>query len=324
MLLVIISMETNLRHIPTFHAPQWCFNGHIHTIARSLTGDESRPPVERIEIPTPDNDFLEIDCAIQKDSLATVALFHGLEGSSQRFYIVELMKVLLQKGFSAIAVNFRSCGSKLNKQPRFYHSGETGDYATVFNWIRETYPKQKMGAVGFSLGGNALLVSLAEEECNHPVDAAAAVSVPYDLYMGSKLLSHGFRRIYEYRFLRTMRKKLEQKRATYPDMPKFTGSTLFEYDDQVTAPLHGFKGAVDYYEQCSSRKVIPDIQTPTLLIHSQEDPMCPVEAMPMGEIYENTFTDYIITDRGGHVGFWSIPQGWLNNVIGNYLAQKLL
>jgi len=318
-------METNLRHIPKYYAPQWCFNGHIHTIARSLTGDSTPPSiVERIKIPTPDNDFLELDCAVVKDSQAVVALFHGLEGSSRRFYIVELMKLLIQKGFSVVAVNFRSCGSDLNRRRRFYHSGETEDFATVFRWIREQYPNQKLGAAGFSLGGNALLMSLAEEGTDHPVDAAAAVSVPYDLYMGAKLLSHGFNRIYEYHFLRTMRQKLKQKRKEYPDMPEFSGSTLFEYDEQVTAPLHGYDGAMDYYEQCSSRKTVEHIRTPTLLVHSREDPLCPVESMPVVKVLDNEFTDYIITDEGGHVGFWSIPQGWLNDIVGNYLHRKLL
>ncbi|HKK46171.1 MAG TPA: alpha/beta fold hydrolase, partial [Balneolaceae bacterium] len=189
-------METNLRHIPNFNSPRWCFNGHIHTIARSFTGDNNPPPVKRMEITTPDDDFLEIDCAIQADSRAIVTLFHGLEGSSQRFYIVELMKVLLRKGFSVIGVNFRSCGSRMNKRRRFYHSGETGDYATIFKWVRKHYPNQKIGAVGFSLGGNALLMSLAEDPEHHPVDAASSVSVPYDLYMGAKLLSRGFSRVY--------------------------------------------------------------------------------------------------------------------------------
>jgi len=317
-------METNLRHIPEFSPPQWCFNGHVHTIARSFTGDNNPPPVERVEIPTPDDDFLEIDCAIQPDSTATITLFHGLEGSSRRFYMVELMKVLLQMGFSVVAVNFRSCGSRLNRQPRFYHSGETTDFMTVFEWVHAQYPHQKIGAVGFSLGGNALLMSLAKEGKSHLVNAAAAISVPYDLHLGAKVISHGFNRVYEYRFIRTMRQKLEQKRDRYPDMPNFSGSTLLEYDEQVTAPLHGFKGALDYYKQCSSRRVIEDIHRPTLLVHSREDPLCPIEGMPIVKIFEHKFTDYIVTDQGGHVGFWSTPRGWLNDIIGNYLAIKLL
>lgn len=318
-------METNLRHIPALPTPRWTFNGHVHTIARSLFGDTDPPQeVERLELPTPDGDFLELDCAINSGSEAIVVLFHGLEGSSRRYYIVELAKELIEEGYSVVGVNFRSCGGKMNRRARFYHSGETGDYANVFNWIHEKYPGQKVGAVGFSLGGNALVKSLAEEGSDHLLDAAAAVSVPYDLRMGSIMLSKGFHRLYEYRFLRTLKTKLELKREEFPELPEFTGSTLFDFDDQVTAPVHGFSGAEDYYERCSARRFVDDIRIPTLLVHSREDPLCPIEAMPAARIFQNPAIDYIITEKGGHVGFWSKPRGWLNYMIRKYFGQRLL
>jgi len=316
-------MKTNLRHVPAFISPRWYFNGHMHTVARSLTGDTEPPAVERIEIPTPDDDFLELDCAIKPDSDEIIVLFHGLEGSTDRYYIVETMKTLLENDFSVVAVNFRSCGSKLNNQPRFYHSGETTDYRTVFRWIRQQYSNKKMGAVGFSLGGNALVKYLSEEAGSTPLQAAVAISVPYDLRLGSILLSSGIHRLYGYYFLRTLTEKLEKKRQQFPDLPSFSGSTIYDFDDQVTAPIHGFDGADDYYEQCSARRFVEDITTHTLLVHSHEDPMCPIEAMPLAKINQNKFTDYIITDSGGHVGFRSKPKGWLQFVIENYLSSNL-
>ena len=316
-------MKTNLRHVPHFRAPSWCFNGHVHTIARSLFGDSQQPPLNRIEIPTPDEDFLELDCHINPESDAIITLFHGLEGSTDRYYMVEIMKTLIDKGYSVVGVNFRGCGSKLNNQPRFYHSGETDDYHTVFNWVTEKYPGKKIGAVGFSLGGNALIKYLGETGEYGLVDTAVAVSVPYDLRLGSIILSKGFHRIYEYRFLRTLREKLNKKRKRFPDLPKFSGSTIYEFDDQVTAPIHGFEDADDYYEQCSGRRFTADIAIDTLLVHSKEDPLCPVEAMPLAKINQNPYTDYIITGEGGHVGFWSKPRGWLNFVIENYLSSNL-
>lgn len=316
-------MKTNLRHVPPLRAPSWCFNGHIHTITRSLFGDTQQPPLNRIEIPTPDNDLLELDCHIQRESDAIITLFHGLEGSTERYYIVEAMKTLIGKGYSVVGVNFRGCGSKLNKQPRFYHSGETKDYRTVFSWISEEYPDKKIGAVGFSLGGNALVKYLGETGDESLVNTAVAVSVPYDLRLGSIILSKGFHRIYEYRFLRTLRKKLEEKRTRFPDLPEFSGSTIYEFDDQVTAPIHGFEGAEDYYEQCSARRFVDSVTIDTLLVHSKEDPLCPVEAMPLAKINQNLYTDYIISEEGGHVGFWSRPRGWLNFVIENYLSSNL-
>jgi predicted alpha/beta-fold hydrolase len=295
----------------------------MHTIARSLIGDTNPPLVERIEISTPDDDFLELDCAIQADSKAVIALFHGLEGSTKRYYMIETMKQLISNNFSVIGVNFRSCGSKMNNQPRFYHSGETSDYKTVFRWIKEKYPGQKIGAIGFSLGANALIKYLAEENKNTPVKIAVAVSVPYDLRLGSILLSKGFHRVYNYYFLRTLRKKLEIKRQQFPGLPSFSGSTIYEFDDQITAKIHGFDSAEDYYEQCSARRFAEAVKTDTLFIHSREDPLCPLEAMPVAKINQNKFTDYIITEEGGHVGFWSRPRGWLNFVIENYLSSNV-
>jgi len=233
------------------------------------------------------------------------------------------MKELLEENYSVVAVNFRSCGSRLNNKPRFYHSGETNDYATVFNWVLEQYPEQQIAAVGFSLGGNALVKSLAERGTSHPVDTAVAVSVPYDLRLGSLMLSKGFRRVYEYRFLRTLRAKLERKRQECPELPSFSGSTIYEFDDQVTAPLHGFKSADDYYERCSARQFVDKVETPTLLIHSREDPLCPIQAMPVDKIIANPKTDFIITEKGGHVGFRSRPKGWLNYAIRRYLGDHL-
>lgn len=318
-------METNLRRLTPLPSPRWVFNGHVHTIARSFLGDSTLPDsAKRMEIPTPDNDFLELDIAETEYSEAVIALFHGLEGSTKRYYIAELMKELIEENYTVVAVNFRSCGSKMNKQPRFYHSGETSDYATVFEWVKTRYPDKKMGAVGFSLGGNALLKSLAEEGKNHPLDAAVAISVPYDLRLGSIRLSKGFHKVYEFEFLRTLKKKLEIKRKHHNNLPAFSGSTLYEFDDQVTAPIHGFENADDYYERCSARRFINDIQTRTLLVHSKEDPLCPIEAMPVAKIFDNNYTDYIITERGGHVGFWSTPKGWLNYVIRKYLADHML
>lgn len=315
-------MKTNLRHVPRLTSPYWCFNGHIHTIGRSLVGDTNRPSLEHIEIPTPDNDFLELDCAINPDSDAIIVLLHGMEGSTKRYYMVEAMKKLISNKYSVVGVNFRSCGSKMNNRPRFYHAGDTEDIKTVIRWIRENYPDKTIGAAGFSLGANVLAKYLAEQQ-DTPVKIAVAVSVPYDLRLASLLLKKGFGRVYDYYLLRSLRKKLKIKREQFPDLPSFSGSTVYEFDDQVTSKIHGFENAEDYYRQSSARGFVEDIRTHTLFVHSRDDPLCPTEAMPIAKINQNKFTDYIITDEGGHVGFWSRPKGWLNFVIENYFSSNI-
>ena len=316
-------LTSSLPKIPAFRSPFWCYNAHVHTIACSFLNGVPSPYQKRIEIPTPDDDFLEIDVIDQQNNKPVIALFHGLEGSTERYYMTELAEELKEEGFSVVALNFRSCGSRMNRQPRFYHSGETKDYATFFRWIKQEFPGNKIGAVGFSLGANALLKSLGEEMNHHPADIAVAVSTPYDLRMGSLNISKGFNRVYDYRFLRSLRTKLAEKRKQYPELPHFTGSTLYDFDDQVTSIVHGFAGAEDYYARCSSRKFLTDIRKPALLIHSDEDPLCPIAGMPLDKVKENPLLDYIITDEGGHVGFLSEPEGWLNYVILCYLEKYL-
>lgn len=315
-------MQHSLDYIPPLETPFWCFNGHIHTIAQSSFNQPAKPDYKKIEIPTPDDDFLELDVVSAQNNRPAIALIHGLEGSTERYYIIELMNALSAMNYSVVAVNFRSCGQRMNRQRRFYHSGETGDLMTVFNWMNNAFPHSSFGAVGFSLGGNALLKSLAEEQETHPVRAAVAVSVPYDLRAGSLKIAEGFNRIYQYLFLKSLTEKLEKKRKIFPDLPHFSGSTLYAFDNQVTAPVHGFKDADDYYAHCSSGPFVPDIQRQTLLIHSRQDPICPVHDMPLDEIKENKQLDYIVTDERGHVGFYSRPRGWLNSIITNYFEQK--
>lgn len=315
-------MKTDLPDIVDFQAVPWCLNGHFHTIGRSLLAGVDDPYHQRIEIPTPDNDFLDLDVMKAPSYRPVVVLFHGLEGSSKRYYITELAQAFAGKEYTVVAVNFRGCSGRLNRRRRFYHSGETQDIATVFRWINERFPEAPIGAVGFSLGGNALLKSLGELKSQHPLTVASAVSVPFDLALGARHISQGFNRVYEINFMRTLRDKLHQKRELYPDIPTFSGSTLYEFDDQVTAPLHGFDDADDYYQSCSAQRFVEYVRKPTLLIHSRSDPICPFDMVPFQKIESNASLHHIITEDGGHVGFWSKPRGWLNRTIVNFFEQK--
>ncbi len=128
----ITRLQTSLTDIPPLDTPAWCFNAHVHTVASSLFNYPKKPAHKRIEIPTPDSDFLEVDVAKASDKQPVVVLFHGLEGSTDRYYMIHLMQAFNEVDYSVVAVNFRSCGSQINRRRRFYHSGATGDYQTVF------------------------------------------------------------------------------------------------------------------------------------------------------------------------------------------------
>ncbi|MEX0608143.1 MAG: alpha/beta fold hydrolase [Balneolaceae bacterium] len=316
-------MQQTVRNIKidfeNFTPKWWAWNAHIHTIVASQFSTIEKCEFERIEIPTPDNDFHEIDIAVADTDKPMVALFHGLEGSSDRYYISNLMNTLYTAGFSSAALNFRGCGSRLNRQRRFYHSGETESYQTFFEWIREHYPNKEIYAIGFSLGANALVKYLGEESENSLVQRSVAVSPPFDLKEGSLRMHKGFNRIYEIRFLRTLIEKLEKKREQFPDLPTFSGNSMYEFDDQITAPLYGFENADDYYHHNSSKHFYGDVKTPLLIIHSKEDTLCPFEFAPLETIEENPYIQTLFTEKGGHVGFLSSPEDWVNRSILKWL-----
>lgn len=296
----------------------WAPEVHTQTVIASFSKTKDSDS-ERIEIPTPDNDFLELEVVNLKNNNPVVALFHGLEGSSQRHYIQNLMSDLKKVGYSSVALNFRGCGERLNLQKRMYHSGETEDYKTLFSWMRDAFTDSKIYAVGFSLGGNALVKSLGELKADHPVSKAVAVSPPYDLKGGSLRMNDGFNKIYQKRFLNTLAEKTLLKRKQFPDFPHFNGNSVYDFDDQITAIVHGFNGADDYYEQCSSKHFYKHVQKPLLIIHSKADSLCPLEFAPFKDLEANENIRTLFTESGGHVGFISQKRGWLNRTIIKWL-----
>lgn len=303
-----------------FVSAPWCFNGHTHTILCSKLFTNPHMEFNRIRIDTPDGDFLDLDTAFNSSFSSTAVLLHGLEGSSSRYYIRRLAHRLHQSGFNIVAMNFRSCSGVMNKNPRFYHSGETRDLELVLNWAQSQFKNNNLFTAGFSLGASAML-NYIEKNPENPVDAFAAISTPFDLYRGSLNLQKGFNKVYNLYFMSSLTKKLKEKRKLHSDLPDFKGKTLFEFDDKVTAPLHGFEDAEDYYRKCSSAFFMDRIQTNGLIIHSKEDPLCPFEYTPVNEIKANPNLVTLFPERGGHVGFWSLPPGWVENSITQYFTQ---
>lgn len=301
-----------------FKSAPWCLNGHVHTVLSSVLFTSPEFGAEYLEIDTPDGDFLSLEIAEGGKNSPVAVIFHGLEGHTRRYYVTQLAEELLLRDYSVVLVNFRGCGPKMNRLRRFYHSGETEDIDTILSWVSDTFPGSAVFAAGFSLGASALLNYLKKYGTGHPLSSVAAISTPFELKKGSLNLENGFNRLYTRRFLNMLTEKLERKRALYADLPVFTGTTLYQFDDQITAPLHGFSSADDYYEQCSSFYFMDQIKSDTLVVHSEEDPMCPFEWTPVKDISQNPKISSCYTKRGGHVGFWSRPAGWLNRTIADY------
>jgi len=294
---------------PAFRPALLAGNPHVQTIAGKFVRPTPTLPVRRERWDTPDRDFLDIDLVEPADRYRPLCIIlHGLEGHSERPYVRCTAEALHRRGFGVAMMNFRACSGEPNRRARTYHSGETDDLRFVVATLRARYPESHLAAVGISLGGNVLLKYLAEEGEASPVHAAVAVSVPYDLQAGSDLLERTrFGRIYTKYFLDSLLAKVEEKAHLVGDEVDLervrAATTLREFDDALTAPLHGFRDAADYYARSSSGPRLPEIAVPTLLLHARDDPFLPFEAVPTDAMRGNPLIHPVITQRGGHVGF---------------------
>jgi predicted alpha/beta-fold hydrolase len=236
---------------------------------------------------------------------------HGLEGTIRSHYVAGFFGEAQRRGWSADLLIFRGCGEEPNRAPRFYHSGETSDLAMALDRVLREHPRSPIVLAGVSLGGNVLLKFLGERgaSISDRIVAAAAVSVPFDLERGARFISTGVSRIYDRHFLKTLRHKAMAKLERYPglfDAAALNGAkTIFEFDDAVTAPVHGFKDARDYYSRSSSLGFLDRVTVPTLLLNAVDDPFLPPDVLDqVREIARrNHHLDLEFTEHGGHVGF---------------------
>ena len=318
-----------------FRPSGWAENPHAQTLLARVLRRDGGPAYERERLETPDGDFLDLDWMPEPAPGAPLGLvLHGLEGSARRRYVRNVCREMHARGIWPVALNFRACSGVPNRRPRFYHSGETGDPAWVLELLRDRFPGRRVGALGFSLGGNVLLKLLGERGEDGPtlLDAAVAMSVPYDLDAGCGLLeSGGMGDFYSWYFLRSLRGKARAKAELLRgriDMGALeSAETLRRFDEVATAPLHGFGGAEEYYRACSSDRFLARIRVPTLLLHSLDDPFLPRAAFPAAEIDANPWLVPAVTELGGHVGFlegppWQ-PSFWGDEEGARFLAERL-
>jgi predicted alpha/beta-fold hydrolase len=273
----------------------------------------------RERLDTPDGDFLDFDWTDGDPAgpnSPLLIVLHGLEGSSRAKYVLGLLSTAAGRGWAGVAVNFRSCSGELNRLPRFYHSGETEDLDWVVSTLITRSPHRPLAIVGYSLGGNVLLKWLGErgEKVPDQVRAAVAVSVPYDLGVAAYRVDHGFGRVYGQVFLRTLKVKALEKAARFPglvDLELVRGLSSFAaFDEHVTAPIHGFAGARDYWTRSSCLPWLEQIRRPTLLISAGDDPFLPSDYLPREAVARSSWLDADFTEQGGHVGFVQGPWPW--------------
>ncbi len=321
-----------------FKPSWWSNNPHIQTLLPTLLRRSQKISTYKQRIKTDDGDFLDLAwSAVPVRSVTTpiVLMFHGLEGSKESPYIKGLIREIRRNEWIGVVMHFRGCSGEPNKTTRSYHSGETEDIGFIINYLRKTYPGFPLIAVGYSLGGNALLKYLGEKANNSKLDAAIAVSVPFELHTCAVSLESGFSRVYLNHLMQQLIASTQTKMdlLDYSNVLKISKEnlgklkTFQEFDDAVTAPIHGFQGANDYYTKSSSRQYLKDIKTPTLILHAEDDPFLSPDVIPAKSELSDS-TEMELSRSGGHVGFVYgsspfAPRFWLEERIPEYIRSCL-
>lgn len=336
-------MSDRIPFAPRPFRPAWWLPGaHAQTIA----GRYVRPPhgvhYRRERVETPDGDFLDLDFASVDgappagDDAPLCLVIHGLEGSASSSYVLETCRALSEQGIRAVAMNFRSCSGELNRTARFYHAGDTADLGFVLDLLGGRFPRATLLGIGFSLGANQLLKYLGEQGEASRIRAAASVSVPFDLGRGADKLWESFMgRAYTRHFVGRLVGKYRMKRETAGHLPGppvdadriFQSKSFREFDDALTARLHGFRDADDYYTTSSSARFVHAIRVPTLLVQALDDPFVDESAIPHAAIDGNPVLHKAFVPHGGHVGFIGgpphRPRFWAEREAARFLALQV-
>lgn len=308
------------------YRPAWWLPGpHLQTLWPTFF--RRRPNLQltpqRLELP--DGDFLDLSWCGPDDG-AIVILLHGLEGSLQSHYAAGLIRTLSQHAYRVLFVSFRGCSDVPNRLPRSYHSGDTADFDYIVSHFAKTQGFKPFAAIGVSLGGNVLLKWLGEQREAAPLECAVAISVPFVLGDAAHRLGVGLSQLYQRHLIGKLRQKFRAKFALL-DCPFKVDidalHTLHRFDDQVTAPLHGFTGVADYYKRSSSRQFLRTICRPTLILHAEDDPFMYPETVPQSEELAPA-VQLELSRTGGHVGFiqgaWPfLAQYWVDQRVLDWL-----
>lgn len=306
-------------------------NPHLQTVLPTLYRHSNDARFTSQTLDLPDGDFVDLAWTdTPRNGRPIVVIFHGLAGSIHSPYARGMMQAIQQHGWTGLLMHFRGCSGRHNRLARSYHSGDTADAEFLLNWLNQQFTDSPLAAIGYSLGGNMLLKLQAELAEQSPLQAAVSVSAPLQLNISAAVLNAGLSRLYQWLLIRQLKKQLASKLDVFDyrqlinlereDLKRI--NNFWQFDNRITAPLHGFKDVHDYYRQSSARQYLPRIARNTLIIHALDDPFMTQDVLPSSDELSSS-TTLELSAHGGHVGFISgqplKPVFWLEQRIPEYL-----
>lgn len=256
-------------------------------------------------------DWFEGSPSVETDGVnSPIALmFPGLIGDSQSDYLKHIVPAVHKLGYRVVSFNNRGRGGMRLTSPRLYCAANYDDLELVIDRIREKNPTSTIVASGFSMGGMVLTRYLAERGQDAKVDAAMLVSANYDLVNGTKNMeSSVLLRFVGKVMTKALVNVIEEEKETLSkagkpvQWDKLKEATSFrELDGYFTCPMWGYTNPEDYFADATNNNRLPNMKVPTLALNSADDIFSPYSTLPLDKLNEATV--FVITQRGGHLGF---------------------
>jgi uncharacterized protein len=304
--------------ISDFHPRRFLRGGHIQTIASFFLH-------RKFNLPPPEERLIEVEpgikvlchCFWQPDrrTAMTIIVVHGLEGSSDSFYMLGIADKGTTAGMNVILMNQRTCGGTDELAPTLYHSGRSGDVMSVAKSLIENDGVERFALCGYSMGGNIVLKAAGEWGSHGPEEfsAVAAVCPAIDLAPSADALHRPENRIYEHYFIWKLKARMRSKARCFPgeyDLSRMQGvKSLRDFDDKVTADYCGFQGAADYYARAAASNVIDKIAVPAFILYAKDDPFIRIVPETRAKITANPNIEFVETEYGGHCSYIGEPDG---------------
>jgi len=267
-----------------------------------------------------------------------VVLVPGYGNCSKVCYVRILARACLQRGWDVAVYVPRACGGLKLSTPRLFLPGDADDLTVAINHVAHSRPGCRLGAVGFSLGGNKLLKYLGTRGSATPLRAAITVSQGYDAlgtaeyFRANPFYSRYFCEkmktlLREYREHFEGREDIDIERLLSPQM-----QSIEEFDREFSAPVAGYANVESYYSDNSSVHSMEGVAIPTLLLNAMDDPLVPEHLVPVERIKANVNLILLTTRLGTHLGFseaaksgWLHPEdeNWADKVAIRYLEATL-
>ncbi|CAF1451191.1 unnamed protein product [Adineta steineri] len=319
----------------------WIFSGHLMTILGVFFRPLPSLSFERILLKVDNTGgTIAMDWHSRPYHRQPILLIlHGLTGGSDNEY-VRWMILAASKKFNLCCVvsHARGCGKSKLTTAKSFCAANTDDVRASVKYIRSIIGEETpIFAVGYSLGAGILTKYLGEEGTQCSIQGAIICCASFNMHLSTSNLEQWLNtRVYNRSLTNNLIRYLQRheehfikpdSNITFDLSHAYQSRTVREFDKRVIVPIFGFRDVEHYYTEASSNKWLKYIRIPTLVLSAIDDPICPIDGLPVEDVLQNPYIIAIKTLEGGHVsylqGWWPKSFSYDNIVVIDYIKARL-